>query len=89
MIAIFFLADVLSYALWVVRPRRWTLALAVSMQLGSASAYSDTLFGVSIGPFVGALFVSVAVAIVVVQLFRPERFDEPPIAQSVRLSATG
>lgn len=71
----FFLADVLAYALAVSRPRWWTIAVAVAIQLGSLGAYASHLFGLSIGEYVGALFIGAALFIAVWQLARILRLN--------------
>ena len=64
----FFPADVLSYSLFLAKPRRWTFAVAGLIQLGSACAYQADLFGIKIGPPIGAVLIGVAVLIISAQL---------------------
>ena len=58
----FFPADAMTYAVAV--PRRWSVAAALCVQLGSLGAYSSILFGFHAGTPLGAVSMSVAVAVI-------------------------
>ncbi len=49
----FFTADVFAYVLVFAMPRMWPVA--VTLQVSSLLAYSDFLFGVSVGPHIGGV----------------------------------
>ncbi|NKE44146.1 hypothetical protein HB662_05120 [Roseomonas frigidaquae] len=59
----FFLADILAYALAVCRPRRWTIAVAVLIQLGSVGAYVSHLLDFTMGKYLGAMLIGAALLI--------------------------
>ena len=73
----FFPADLLTYALAVIRPRRQTVMAAAAVQLGSLGAYSSILFGFRAGTFLGALLIGCALVIIVLELARTLRRVSP------------
>lgn len=66
----FFIADVLAYALAVAKPRTWTIAVAVLIQLGSTGAYLAHLYGFKVGTPLGAIAIGIAIFIIAVQVIR-------------------
>ena len=64
----FYPADVLTFALAIVEFAPATVALTIAIQLGSLSAYLSALFNYRWGPYLGALFMSLGVVLVVRQL---------------------
>ena len=64
----FFPADLLTYALAVVQPRRRTVLLAAAVQLGSLGAYSSILFGFHLGTFLGTLSIGFALVVIALEL---------------------
>jgi hypothetical protein len=55
----FFLADVFTFILAFAVRGGWQIAFLV--QLGSTFAYTKFLFGFASGPYIGAIFMSLAV----------------------------
>ena len=66
----FFIADLLSYALAMVKPQWSTIMVAVLIQLGSAGAYSSHMFGFRLGTPFGAVCIGAALVIILVRLWR-------------------
>jgi hypothetical protein len=60
----FMMAELLSFALAVVRPRRSTVLAAVAIQLGSSGAYITHFTGFRIGTGLGVVLIGVALVLV-------------------------
>ncbi|MCG7361556.1 hypothetical protein MHZ93_09845 [Roseomonas sp. ACRSG] len=72
----FFLADILAFSLAVCRPRPWTIAAAVAIQLGSVGAYASHMLSFTLGKYLGALLIGAALALLLHHLWlalRPRR----------------
>ncbi len=82
----FFPADALTYVFAVVRPRRWSIVVAVAVELGSLGAYASLLFGFRVGTFLGALSITLALVVIGVQLLHAlKRSDAAlPMVRRVR-----
>ena len=76
----FFLADILVYALAICRPRPWAIAAAVAIQLGSLGAYVSHLLDLSIGKYIGALLIGVALLILLRHLWLALRVRRDALA---------
>ena len=66
----FFIADVLAYSLAIAKPRLWTVAVAVLIQVGSTGAYLSHLYGFKVGTPLGAIAIGLALCIIAVQVIR-------------------
>lgn len=66
----FFLADLLAFALAVVRPRPWTIFVAVAIQLGSVGGYASHFLEWPLGKAIGAALIGVALVVVLMRLHR-------------------
>ncbi len=64
----FFPADMMTYAFAVIRPGRRSILAAVCVQLGSVGAYSAIIFGFRAGTYLGAVSMSLAVALILFEL---------------------
>lgn len=80
----FFLADILAFALAVVRPLRWTIGVAVGIQLGSLGAYAAHLLDMPLARYPGALCLGLALAVATWQLLRALR--QAPAAEGAGLA---
>lgn len=69
----FFLADILSYALAVSRPRAWSIGVAVAIQLGSLGAYAAHMLDFAEGKYLGALLIGAALVVALGHLIRALR----------------
>lgn len=78
----FFLADILAFALAVCRPRPWTIAAAVAIQLGSVSAYASHMLSFTLGKYLGALLIGAALVVLVHHLWLALRPRHAALAPS-------